>query len=60
MVRLSALGAGPSLPRGRLLVLISVRGSVDPRAIVRLEGLVQFKNAMTLSEFEPATFRPVA
>jgi hypothetical protein len=42
-VRLSALRAGRALPPGRVLELISVRGSVDPRAIVWLEGLGQFK-----------------
>jgi hypothetical protein len=34
-------------PPGRFLVLISVRGWVDPRVIVRLEGLGQLKNPVT-------------
>jgi hypothetical protein len=59
-VRLSTLRADRSLPPGRFLVLISVRGWVEPPAIVRLEGLGQLKNPMTLSGIEPATFRHVA
>jgi hypothetical protein len=49
-MRLSALRAGRPLPPGRFLVLISVRGRFDPRAIVRLEGLNQLKNSMTSRE----------
>jgi hypothetical protein len=43
-VRLPALRAGRPLPPGRLVALTSVRGWVDPRAIVRLEGLGKLKN----------------
>jgi hypothetical protein len=59
-VRLSILGAGHPLTPERFLVLISVRGWVNLRAIVRLEGLGQMKNPMISSGVEPATFRLVA
>jgi hypothetical protein len=59
-VRLLASDTCHLLPPGIFLVLISVRGLVDLRAIMRLEGLGQVKNAMTSSEIIPATYRLVA
>jgi hypothetical protein len=59
-VRLSVLRAGRPLPQGDTLILISVRGWVDPRAIVKLEELGKLKNRVTSSGFEPVTFRLVA
>jgi hypothetical protein len=60
VVRLSVLRTSFHLPPGRFLVIISVRGWVDPRAIVRLKGLRQLKNPMTSRWIETATFRLVA
>jgi hypothetical protein len=59
MVRLSALRADRPLPEEDFWYSFLLRVWVNPKAILQLEGLAQFKNPLTLG-IEPMTFQLVA
>jgi hypothetical protein len=59
-LRLSVYAAAALYPTGIFLVLISVRGWVNLRAVVHQEGIGKLKNLTPSPGFEPATFRFVA
>jgi hypothetical protein len=60
VARLSALCTGRLYPQVRFLVLITVTGCVDYRAIVQLEGLSQWKISKTPAGIKPVTFTLVS
>ena len=59
VVSLSVLRTGRLYPQEMFLVLIFTRGRVDPRAMVRSEGM-SLKNPVTPPGIDPGTVRPVA
>ena len=59
VVRLSDLRTGCLYPQDIFLVLIYVRGLVNPKATVRPEGLRQSKIPTIPSGIEPATYQLV-
>jgi hypothetical protein len=48
------------LPHGKVVALLSVVGSVEPTALLSMEGSDECKNPMKSSEIEPATVQPIA
>jgi hypothetical protein len=58
-MKLAALRVSRPLPPRIFLLLISDRGRVHSRAILRLEGLGQLQNPMTSSGIATVTFRLV-